>query len=80
MSKINITVSYKNACILKHALRDKVKVNEEVKQIIEKEISKGERIADKENYDNFLKESEEEKRALDAVTEEINWYKEKFRI
>lgn len=80
MSKINIVVSYKNACILKHALRDKVKTEEETKQIIEKEISKGTRIADKENYDNFLKELEEEKRALDAVTEEINWYKEKFRI
>ncbi len=80
MGKINITVSYKNACILKHALRDKVKTKEETKEIIEKEVLKGTQIADKEYYDKFLKESEEEKRALDAVTEEINWYKEKFRM
>lgn len=29
MSKLSIMLSYKNACILKHALRDKIKDEEE---------------------------------------------------
>ena len=64
MSKLNLVLSYKNACILKHALRDKVATKEKEHEeclkvnysVIEKEI----------------KELEEEKRALAAITEEID--------
>lgn len=71
MSKLDINISYKNACILKHALRDKINTKEETKKIIESEISKGKYILNKEAYSEFLKELEEEKRALEAITEEV---------
>lgn len=71
MSKLDIKISYKNACILKHALRDKIKTNEETKEIIGREISKGKEVLDVEAYSKFLKEIEEEQRALDAITEQI---------
>lgn len=71
MSKLDIRLNYKNACILKHALRDKVKNHEETKEIIESEIAKGKHVLDGKAYSDFLKELEEEKRALEAVTDEI---------
>lgn len=71
MSKLGINISYKNACILKHALRDKIKTKEETKRLIESEISKGKYILDKEAYSEFLKELEEEQKALESITEEI---------
>nr|DAN05390.1 MAG TPA: hypothetical protein [Caudoviricetes sp.] len=56
MSKLDIRISYKDACILKHALRDVIRI--------------------KENMDKFKieiseKELEEEKRALERFTEQI---------
>lgn len=50
MSKLNIKLSYKNACILKHALRDKINIIDDTKEL------------------------EESKRALKAITDEINKY------
>lgn len=71
MSKLNIRLSYKNACILKHALRNKIAEKEQwtnnilpnLLQTTEKEKIK---ILSK-----LQKEIEEEKRALAAITEEI---------
>jgi len=54
MSKLNIKLSYKNACIFKHALRDKIQGRESNAMGVD------------------IKELEEEKRALKAITEEIN--------
>ncbi|MPN29519.1 hypothetical protein SDC9_176972 [bioreactor metagenome] len=71
MSKLYIRLNYKNACILKHALRDKIRTSEETKEIRESEIAKGKCVLDEEYYLNFLKELEEEKRALKAITDEI---------
>lgn len=64
MSKLGIVLSYKNCCILKHALRDKIQEKEEWL----KANSDG-----NENHEEDRKEFEEEKRALAAITEEINW-------
>ena len=57
MSKLDIRISYKDACILKHALRDMIRI--------------------KQNRDKFKieisqKELEEEKRALQRFTEQID--------
>lgn len=66
MSKLNIKLSYKNACILKHALRDKIKDGEEWIHSMRDGIYN---TCDKE-----IKELEESKRALKALTDEINKY------
>jgi hypothetical protein len=75
MSKLNISLSYKNACILKHALRDSIKGKEGVlfldKITSMENMTLGERL-------NIEKELEEEKRALEEMTEEINRYKERW--
>lgn len=60
MSKLNFKLSYKNACILKHALRNQI----EIKEIAMKYQSE---IAN----EKFIKELEEEKRALETITSEI---------
>lgn len=70
--KLSINLSYKNANILKHALRDKLEVHESALQTIKKEEK------DKEALNKCIKEFEDEKRALEAVTKEIDWYKEKY--
>ena len=62
MSKLYICISYKNACILKHALRDKVKDKEEWIQANSDGV---------ETCEDERKELEEEKRALESITEEI---------
>jgi len=79
MSKLNIRLSYKNACILKHALRDQV----EATQI----FLEGPGVVDfsKEYLDKMGKELKEEKRALAAMEKAmvnatechgLSWYKE----
>lgn len=60
MSKLNFRLSYKNACILKHALRNQI----ETKEILIKYQPEIEN-------EKFIKELEEEKRALDIITNEI---------
>ena len=72
MSKLNIKLSYKNACILKHALGDKVndtRIFLESPGVVEIEEKELERLE---------KEHEEEKRALAAITEEIERYSIRF--
>lgn len=79
MSKLNLRLSYKNACILKHALRDKV---EAVQEFLD-----GPGVVDltKEELEKLQKEHEEEKRALAAMKESmfnatechgVSWYKQ----
>ena len=60
MSKLNLRLSYKNACILKHALRNKISDKEE-------EYEERLNVTGKE-----LKELEEERRAFASITEEID--------
>ena len=62
MSKLSICISYKNACILKHSLRDKLKDKEEWIQANSDGV---------ETCEDGRKELEEEKRALECITEEI---------
>ena len=68
MSKLNISLSYKNACILKHALRDKVKEKE--KRLFQDGLVTMGNMTQEENL-NMREEFEEEKRALEVITEEI---------
>ncbi|MBI6052335.1 hypothetical protein [Clostridium perfringens] len=65
MSKLFLSLSYKNACILKHALRDRVN---DTRIFLE-----GTGVVDLEEKELEIleKEHEEEKRALAAITEEI---------
>ncbi len=63
MSKFNLNLSYKNCCILKHALRDKIKDKESWIEANSDGV---------EIWETERKELEEEKRALAAITEEID--------
>lgn len=60
MSKLNFRLSYKNACILKHAIRNQI-ASKEIAIKYQPEIAN----------EKFIKELEEEKRALDIITNEI---------
>ncbi|WP_300382088.1 hypothetical protein [Clostridium sp.] len=72
MSKLNIRLSYKNACILKHALRDKVENNQTCVDLVNKLIEENDsKILDEKAWEKQKKELEEEKRALAVITEEI---------
>jgi Fic family protein len=64
MSKLDIKLSYKNACILKHALRNQIEQKES--------WINANRDGVYNTLDNEIKELEEEKRALQSFTEEIN--------
>jgi hypothetical protein len=68
MSKLSISLSYKNACILKHALRDKIKEKED--RLFQDRLVTMWNMSQEEKL-NMGKELEEEKRALEAITEEI---------
>lgn len=73
MSKLDIRISYKDACILKHALRDKVKINQEVIDVVEKAIDGlDERQYTVEKYKKQNRELEEEKKALERFKEQID--------
>lgn len=72
MSKFGTYLSYKDWCILKHALAEKVKTKEEIKAVIGTELSKGRKVLDKNKHSEFLKELEEEKRTLERVTEIVD--------
>lgn len=69
MSKFNLNLSYKNCCILKHALRDKI-LNKENNICISD--MKGEVYSEDMTNEKYLKELEEEKRVLEAMTEEMD--------
>lgn len=80
MGKLNLRLSYKDACILKHALRDKI---DETIVFLD-----GPGVAEvkKEELEKIKKEHEEEKRALSAMTKAMinatecdsrGWYKPK---
>lgn len=56
MSKLDIRIGYKDACILKHALRDMIRIKENM---------------DKFKIEISEKELEEEKRTLERFTEQI---------
>lgn len=77
MSKFNICLSYKDCCILKHALRDKVKVNQETMNAVDEAI-KGldESKYTVDAYKKQKKELEEEKRTLERFTQKIEDEKE----
>ena len=65
MSKLNLELSYKNACILKHSLRDKVEAT--------KIFLEGPAVVNltKAELEKLEKEHEEEKRALASTEKEM---------
>lgn len=82
MSKLNISLSYKNACILKHALRNQIEFNEGMLRCIRRLLDSKDSSEEykkaleeseytEENYSKKLKEYEEEKRALKVMEEEM---------
>lgn len=75
MSKLLASLSYKDWCILKHALEGQIKTKEETKAIVEAEVEKGKEVLDMDNYTGFLKELEEEKGTLKRVTEKTESFK-----
>lgn len=66
MSKLDIRMSYKDACILKHALRNQC--DGKMEAILNGDIDK---FTDNQQYE-FNKELSEEKAALERFTEQIN--------
>lgn len=66
MSKLYIRLSYKDACILKHALRNQC--DEKMEAIKNGDIDK---FSDNQQKE-FNKELSEEKAALERFTEQIN--------
>ncbi|EGT4137951.1 hypothetical protein EQZ09_09110 [Clostridium perfringens] len=86
MSKLNIKLSYKNACILKHALRDKVNTGERRVAVLQDVLKRNNGVMlleeywgiKEEEYKKIFKEYEEEKRALAAITEEIEKHRKGF--
>jgi hypothetical protein len=86
MSKLNIDINYKNACILKHSLANRIKTKEGLIVFIEgkrerENLSPIELPYNKSTTNKrFLIEIEEEKQCLVAITEEINREKERLGI
>ena len=68
MSKFNIRLSYKDCCILKHALKEKVEAKEE--------WIKANSDGVYETREEEKKELEEEKRTLERLTQKIEDEKE----
>lgn len=68
MSKLNLRFSYKESCILKHALRDNI---DSKKQMICFNKATNNSLG-KELCDKFSKEIEEEEKTLEKLTEQID--------
>ncbi|NFO38892.1 hypothetical protein FDB42_02015 [Clostridium botulinum] len=75
MSKFSISLSYKDCCILKHALRDKINFKEEIKDDV---LSIALNVSQEPM--KFNKELLEEKRTLERFTEEIETIKENHHM
>lgn len=72
MSKLNIKLSYKNACILKHALRDKIYEKEYlINEVYPGKLSNNTEGYSEEELKKCNKELDEEKRAFIVITEQI---------
>lgn len=70
MSRLTINLSYKNCCILKHALREQVIRKLEVIELADE--YKVENYSDKLSNSEFLKELEEDRKCLSLFTRMIN--------
>lgn len=85
MSKIKGELNYKDWCILKHALTEKVDMKEDILSDFDCIAYKSDEEFDEmdayalEHFDKdkFLKELSEEKLTLDRVVEIINKFKER---
>lgn len=80
MSKLNIKINYKTACILKHATERDIK-------ILDANIKAGESIKnerylsfDASAHERHIKERDEEQRTLERFTEELDREKERLNI
>lgn len=84
MSKLNAKLSYKDWCILKHALADKVALKEDILADYDCIAHKRDEEFDEtdaytlEHFDKdkFLKELSEEKATLERITEIVDNFKE----
>ncbi len=81
MSKFLVSLSYKDCCILKHALRDKVKISQSVMDAVDKAIEGlDESRYTSDKVKKQRKELEEEMRTLERFTEEIECNKENYHM
>lgn len=86
MSKLNAKLSYKDWCILKHALAEKVDMKEDILSDYDCIAYKSDEEFDEmdaytlEHFDKdkFIEELSEEKSTLDRVTEIIDRFKERW--
>lgn len=77
MSKFLINLNYKDCCILKHALRDKLKINQSAMDIVEEAIKgRHESQYSVDSVNKQRRELKKEKRTLERLTEEIERNKE----
>ncbi|GAA0076172.1 hypothetical protein UT300005_05500 [Clostridium sp. CTA-5] len=79
MSKFLINLSYKDCCILKHALRDKLKLKKNVYEGLKMLDDCDHGFLSKESK-NELKECKEESKTLERFTEEIERNKENHHM
>lgn len=80
MSKLNLKLSYKDSCILKHALRNQLNLKRHAYELALKELNKyneEERKLHESNLKNeidFVKRYEEEERTYEKITKIIDSY------
>lgn len=69
MSKFNVSLSYKNICILKHSLRDRIEADEKDYKMLVGLRDTG-MVTGKGEL--FIKEHEEHVRCMDALMNELD--------
>lgn len=80
MSKLTLKISYKNACIVKHALRDRLKARKTLYIQAQLMLIENEEETDCKALEQFVKRYEEEERALDSFTKELDKEKERLGL
>lgn len=79
MSEIILKISYKNACIVEHALRTSLQARKSIYTNAQLMLLENKGIVDCKTLEQIIKEYEEE-RALESFTREIDKEKERLGL
>lgn len=80
MSEIILKISYKNACIVEHALRTSLQARKSIYTNAQLMLLENKGIVDCKTLEQIIKEYEEEERALESFTREIDKEKERLGL
>lgn len=80
MSKLTLKLSYKNACIVKHALRDRLEARKGVYVNAQLMLFENKGIVDCKTLEQIVKEYEAEERVLESFTKELDKEKERLGL